>query len=146
MRKTCVVCKRRFTTGKASQQKMCSDDCKKSRKMEQDREYKKNHPTVHIPNPAANARTCEHCGIEFVPKSKNHPRQRFCSKSCNFASYAKTGDYATAKKQYKRREAATVTAIRGCLCCGRGFESKWIGNRVCDSCAGSEEYRCYALN
>lgn len=33
---------------------------------------------------------------------------------------------------------------RKCMCCGQGFSSEWIGNRICSPCKDSELYRLAA--
>lgn len=30
---------------------------------------------------------------------------------------------------------------RKCMCCGSGFSSEWIGNRICSPCKGTDLYR-----
>jgi hypothetical protein len=39
-----------------------------------------------------------------------------------------------------------VAMTRKCLCCGRGFESEWEGNRVCWPCKQTDAHQGPAMD
>lgn len=42
--------------------------------------------------------------------------------------------YSAASHLSRVRAKRPNAARRTCLCCGRKFQSAWIGNRICDGC------------
>ena len=97
-------------------------------------------------------RTCEGCGAEITPHSRERNRRRWCSEACRAATYRRSGsvdrqratDLARAGRERKRAEAGTPIRYGDCTECGSCFviRPSQRGRLVCSAkCSARRGYR-----
>jgi len=142
MEKTCTICKKDFLTS-YPHSTTCSAACRKENARRNARRLHKKNMAAR--GPLAVKLKCKWCGKEFP---RRHVASKYCSRKCYREAMkvvqARINNELSGRR--KMAPAANMPTIRGCLGCGNGFESKWIGNRLCSNCMGAAERRSSAMN
>ncbi len=108
----CVVCGEMFTP-KSHVQIVCSEACRRQRKLETKRAWAKRQPKRE-----GMRKACAICGKEF---STTHPAQKTCSEECR-KKLASIRKMKANKKLKAKLVKETGTRASVCQLCGRTFE------------------------